>query len=1358
MSFSKAKRFEPDKVCGPPPTAYDPKHPFGTGVISFPKGDRFPQNSTPNHLPPPQDPTMTRSHSSSSIGSTDSTATSKSVQVKKDHTHCNKQIADLEKELRNITMERNQLLRRRNHPIHAATHNENKENKEPEPEPAQQAQSDHLGEILILNTTIQELRSKLESVRHLEEEKSTLENERDNALADLELKEIEVARVISQIEELKSVFEKEETLRYELEATLKLATDDKKEMELQISEFGLKLENLENIRVELVKEIDSVKESHEKELEAKNVQHKTELEEILSASREQIQQLENNLQQLGAEHDAESEQVKFEYGRQIDELNQNNSATLARLESEHAAHISEIQSAHQEQLSQLELSRDQLEIERSRLHQKCEEIGVTLETKLDEIETLKTQLDVAEEKRETSRVQAEEKFISMKRSLELDIAECQVRFEEQRRIADEKLRLDYEAKLTTLESKHLELTQQLLAQQAEFEEAQKAHSISCVQYEEQLKRLNDNNQTEKEILMWQMSQQRENLELELKSDFDRRLEEKEADFEQQRNTWVSKLNQANEDHVNQVATLESNHKIQLSNYHELHEAALENLEREKNDILEGRALVEKILHEKEAEIEKVTAEMKAAVERLELDINLLRESNNKLVEDIVRVEKERQLSEEKTEIELVQLKAQAEQEKTSLIKSYEDAIEAIRTDSTNKEEHIAQLVSKLSLTEESLQKQLVEKEKQLEEASVMHQDQLDKISSQHLQEVQSLHRDYEKVIAVKVDQFHVESEQLSISHQKAIEDLQSRSSVELEELQDEFRKTFTALERKLAMEKEDLAQAHAKELADSRNSYEEKIAVITKHHEGVIEVLNKNYEEAMDNGQELQQSLDYLRLEFQAVLAAAEAKETQHKAEVEKMSHTIQFKENEITHLGETLRRREKETADEWIQRETSIMSQLTEQNQKSVEEFETRLQEIRAELHQAKEEIGRVSEERDAARDDIAVLQVQTEAQLAAVTEQYDQERAMLVEKLSVQTREIEEINSTKIQDLQAQLVEIQNAFGEFRWSNSRQIEQMEHDHEEAVLTAVRDALEPVDSELESLRKDREAYLLLQKEYADLQARIEPFRDQLEMYEAEKKALLNQALFAENSMASLASKYTQLLGHQNSKQKIHHLEKLKQDIFYLRKELADKNLALEKEKKARQKADARVKELTGQKKYDPAEAFKVPENPVVIPVVNKAPPKLSSGAKPTATPAPTAETKETARQQRKPLRPQVHAGTGFFLSMDDVEKERADMEREKQQQLENRRKAAANFDAFDVDFGSSSSRRETFDVPAAKQLNVTRSVNDAKQNNKENINRGLFPNDISDISVSDEMVLKNKLLTKSRAENLTSTPLQRHT
>jgi hypothetical protein len=79
----------------------------------------------------------------------------------------------------------------------------------------------------------------------------------------------------------------------------------------------------------------------------------------------------------------------------------------------------------------------------------------------------------------------------MKRSLELDIAECQVHSEEKRRIEEERLRLDYEAKLAIVEKNYVQLTEQLQAQKAEFEEVQQCHSISCTQYEEQLKRLND---------------------------------------------------------------------------------------------------------------------------------------------------------------------------------------------------------------------------------------------------------------------------------------------------------------------------------------------------------------------------------------------------------------------------------------------------------------------------------------------------------------------------------------------------------------------------------------------------------------------------------------------------------------------------------------------------------------------------------------------------------------------------------------------------------------------------------------------------------------------------------------------------
>lgn len=46
--------------------------------------------------------------------------------------------------------------------------------------------------------------------------------------------------------------------------------------------------------------------------------------------------------------------------------------------------------------------------------------------------------------------------------------------------------------------------------------------------------------------------------------------------------------------------------------------------------------------------------------------------------------------------------------------------------------------------------------------------------------------------------------------------------------------------------------------------------------------------------------------------------------------------------------------------------------------------------------------------------------------------------------------------------------------------------------------------------------------------------------------------------------------------------------FFFSKQELAEKNLALEKEKKSRLKAETKLKELTGQRKYDPSEAFKV--------------------------------------------------------------------------------------------------------------------------------------------------------------------------
>lgn len=78
----------------------------------------------------------------------------------------------------------------------------------------------------------------------------------------------------------------------------------------------------------------------------------------------------------------------------------------------------------------------------------------------------------------------------MKHTLELDIAECQKRYEDQQKSEEEKLRQAYEAELTRIEQKHDQLRESFQAQEIQLRDEQEAHTISRKQYEEQLERLN----------------------------------------------------------------------------------------------------------------------------------------------------------------------------------------------------------------------------------------------------------------------------------------------------------------------------------------------------------------------------------------------------------------------------------------------------------------------------------------------------------------------------------------------------------------------------------------------------------------------------------------------------------------------------------------------------------------------------------------------------------------------------------------------------------------------------------------------------------------------------------------------------
>jgi chromosome segregation ATPase len=79
------------------------------------------------------------------------------------------------------------------------------------------------------------------------------------------------------------------------------------------------------------------------------------------------------------------------------------------------------------------------------------------------------------------------------------------------------------------------------------------------------------------------------------------------------------------------------------------------------------------------------------------------------------------------------------------------------------------------------------------------------------------------------------------------------------------------------------------------------------------------------------------------------------------------------------------------------------------------------------------------------------------------------------------------------------------------------------------------------------EAEVGYKEKYNALVSQVEPFREQLDMYEEERAALETQNKAKDSDLKSLAKQYGQALGHQNHKQKIKHLVRLKEENVELK-------------------------------------------------------------------------------------------------------------------------------------------------------------------------------------------------------------------
>ncbi|XP_075712424.1 hyaluronan mediated motility receptor [Rhinoderma darwinii] len=109
---------------------------------------------------------------------------------------------------------------------------------------------------------------------------------------------------------------------------------------------------------------------------------------------------------------------------------------------------------------------------------------------------------------------------------------------------------------------------------------------------------------------------------------------------------------------------------------------------------------------------------------------------------------------------------------------------------------------------------------------------------------------------------------------------------------------------------------------------------------------------------------------------------------------------------------------------------------------------------------------------------------------------------------------------------------------------------------------------------------------FEELQNKVRPFQQQLDAFEAEKNALLNEHGAAQDEMNKLSEAYAKLLGHQNQRQKIMHVIKLKTENTQLKQEVTKLRAQLSKEKQTEKQLQSHLNDQQGIKKFDPSKAF----------------------------------------------------------------------------------------------------------------------------------------------------------------------------
>ncbi|KAM4826677.1 hyaluronan mediated motility receptor isoform 2-T2 [Thomomys bottae] len=605
---------------------------------------------------------------------------------------------------------------------------------------------------------------------------------------------------------------------------------------------------------------------------------------------------------------------------------------------------------------------------------------------------------------------------------------------------------------------------------------------------------------------------------------------------------------------------------------------LKSLEKEIRVLVHERGTLGKQIQDMESALEKMEAKLTAAVR----EKSMLSANNASLEKQLMELTRTNELLKSKftddgnqknmriLSLELMKLRNKREAKMKSMMAKQEGMEMKLQMTQRNLEESkgkIAQLEGKLVSMEKEKVDEKPEIEKLLEyiEEISCASDQVEKYKLDVAQLKQDLNEKNREVLNLK------ESVQENVILAKQVEELSAKCQLLENEKDDLVNKSrernedlsaeVQSLKTKLILKKQKYEKLQQENLKTESLLQQEK--ELSSHlQQNLSNCQEEIIKERENYKEELKSTLNELE--------EAQQKDLQTEILISQLEVDTKSAKRELKVLRDQLAQKEAE-----LEKNNIAHMQTTLILQKSYSNTLQNLEDVTAQFESYKAAI--VSEIEDLKLENASLQEKLAKAEKHAqdvqhqivTTENTNQEYARMLadlqNKSALKEAEIKEITDSslkKITDLQNQLKQ-----------QEEKVKQLEDEETRS----------EKESTMADLTEEMNKWRLL---YEELYEKTKPFQEQLDAFEAEKQALLNEHGATREQLDKIRGSYAELLGHQNLKQKIKHVVKLKDENSHLKSEVSKLQSQLAKKKQSEQKLKEELNKVLGIKRFDPSKAF----------------------------------------------------------------------------------------------------------------------------------------------------------------------------